>query len=60
MAPLVAVDSDLPVFEQIRAYGRIFGREDRAEALIAEFEDSIRELAADVSVETISARPPVR
>ncbi|MCK9494349.1 MAG: ABC transporter substrate-binding protein [Dehalococcoidia bacterium] len=54
MAPLAAVDSDLPVFEQIRGYARILGREERAEALIAEFEDSIRSLAADVSVTDIS------
>lgn len=54
LAPLAAVDSDLPIFEQIRGYARILGREERAEALIAEFQTSIRDLATDVSVEEIS------
>jgi iron complex transport system substrate-binding protein len=54
MAPLAAVDSDLPVFEQIRGYGRILGRKEQAEALIADFEASIRGLAEDVSVNRIS------
>lgn len=54
MAPLAAVDSDLPVFEQIRGYGRIVNREARAEELIAEFQGSIRSLAANVTVTNIS------
>lgn len=58
MAPVVAVDSDLPVFEQIRGYGRILGREAEAEALIAGFEGSIRDLASDVAVEQISIVRP--
>ena len=54
LAPVAAVDSDLPVFEQIRGYAQILGREAEAEKLIADFESSIRSIATRVSVEEIS------
>lgn len=54
IAPVTAVDSDLPVFEQIRGYARILNREERGEELITGFQQSIRSLAADLSVQEIS------
>jgi iron complex transport system substrate-binding protein len=54
LAPLAAVDSDLPIFEQIRGYGRILNREKQADELIAKFQDSIRGIAGRVSVEKLS------
>jgi ABC-type Fe3+-hydroxamate transport system substrate-binding protein len=54
LAPLAAVDSDLPIFEQIRGYGRILNREKQADELIATFQDSIRGIAGRVTTKRVS------